>query len=47
MLRVYCESLNSSQHQGVEQVQRYAFSRDEEFHAGVNQHPLDNQESHT
>ena len=47
MLRVSCEFLNSSQHHGVEQFLRYAFSRDKEFHAWVNQHPLDNQESRT
>ncbi len=44
MLRVYCEFLNSSQHHGVEQFLRYAFSRDKEFHAWLEQHLPDKQE---
>ena len=48
ILRADCEFLNSSsQHHVVEQLLRYAFSRDKEFQAWVNQHPLDNQESRT
>ena len=45
MLRAYCEFLNSSsQHHVVEQLLRYAFSRDKEFQAWLEQHPLDKQE---
>ena len=44
-LRAYCEFLNSSsQHHVVEQLLRYAFSRDKEFQAWLEQHPLDRQE---
>ena len=44
-LRAYGEFLNSSsQHQVVEQLLRYAFSRDKEFQAWLEQNPLCKQE---
>ena len=44
-LRAYCEFLNSSsQHHVVEQLLRYAFSRDKEFQAWLEQKPLGKQE---
>ena len=43
-LRAYCELLNSSsQHHVVEQLLRYAFSRDQECRAWLEQKPLGNQ----
>ena len=45
ILHAYCEFLNSSsQHHVVEQLLRYTFSRDKEFHAWLEQHPLDKQQ---
>ena len=47
MLRAYYEFLySSSQHHVVEQLLRYAFSRDKEFQAWVERNPADKREEH-